>query len=76
MSVLSSGTPSQKTAERTSIEMATDGANDVVQVSVVFRLLHLGRSESYAPAQKTADRTGIEMATDGANYVIQVVCWV
>jgi hypothetical protein len=32
LSGLSPGAPAQKTAERTSIEMANDGANDFIQV--------------------------------------------
>ncbi len=43
LSALSSDAPAQKTADRTSSKMATDGANDVVlfRFSVGFRLLRL-----------------------------------
>jgi hypothetical protein len=76
LSALSSGTPAQKTADRTKSEMATDGANDVVQVVCWILTAAPSLLKVLVPAQKTADTVRSDMSTGGANDVVQVVCWI
>ncbi len=67
-----SGAPAQKTADTMKSEMATDGANDVVQAVCEFRLLRLVHSNFWCACAGNKLTEQVVRCPQ----MVQMICWI